>query len=361
MGKAVIDEKGRRYESLRDAFLRIGGYAPCGAKYRDLEREGKVRLGDHTLTREDYKDMFNNEEYNEFLECKKTGSVEFRSYDFDFPRKDSGYKYAIALFSDAHIEEVVKSESVLGLNEYNIDIARDRIGHYFANLCSCIVKDKVNELIFASLGDTISGYIHDELAQTNSLSPLEAVMEAQSLILSGLKYIVSHTDLKKIRFIGIVGNHSRTTKKIQHSNGYRLSYEWMMYKNIERECKKEGLPVEFYIPDSEMAVVNTADGRRFIFVHGYQIRGTGTGTVCGIFPALNRLAMKWDKTFKQDKIFLGHFHSCTSIPSAMVNGSLIGFNAYSLSNGFTFEEPAQMYVVYDDTIGEELTRKIYCK
>ena len=133
-----------------------------------------------------------------------------------------------------------------------------------------------------------------------------------------------------------------------------------MYQNIKNMCEITGLPVEFNIPESEMAVADTPDGKRFIFVHGYQIKSGGSGTVCGIYPALNRLAMKWDRTFNQDKIYLGHFHSCVSIPNAVVNGSIIGFNSFALSNGFTYEEPAQMYEVYDSERGLLLTRKIYC-
>lgn len=272
-----------------------------------------------------------------------------------------GNKYAIALFSDVHIEETVDSATVLGMNEYNIDIAKQRITNYFVNLVKCLEKDKPESLIFACLGDVISGYIHDELAQTNELSPLEAIEFAQSIIYNGLKYIVDNSSVKKIDFIGIVGNHSRTTKKIQHSNGYKMSYEWLMFRNIERECKLTNLPINFNIPNSEVAVVYTNDDKRYLFAHGFQIKSSGNGTVCGIYPSLNRLSMKWAKNFHQDKIFIGHFHSCISLPNAVVNGSIIGFNTFSLTNGFEYEEPAQMYELYDTEIGLINTRKIYCK
>lgn len=300
------------------------------------------------------------EEYDNYQALKNATELPFEKYDIKFKSHKDGVRYAIALFSDAHIEETVEPASVLGKNEYNVSIAENRIKNYFNNLATCINKDHVEELIFASLGDTISGFIHDELAQTNGLTPSEATIKAQSLIYCGLDFLCKNTKLNSIKFIGIVGNHSRTTKKIQHSNGYKLSYEWIMYQNIKNMCEITGLPVEFNIPESEMAVADTPDGKRFIFVHGYQIKSGGSGTVCGIYPALNRLAMKWDRTFNQDKIYLGHFHSCVSIPNAVVNGSIIGFNSFALSNGFTYEEPAQMYEVYDSERGLLLTRKIYC-
>lgn len=299
-------------------------------------------------------------EYEDYQIMKNATELPFEKYEIKFHSHRDGVRYAIALFSDAHIEETVEPASVLGKNEYNVEIAEMRIKNYFNNLATCINTDHVEELIFASLGDTISGFIHDELAQTNGLTPSEATIKAQSLIYSGLDFLCKNTKLNSIKFIGIVGNHSRTTKKIQHSNGYKLSYEWIMYQNIKSMCEVTGLPVEFNIPESEMAVIDMPDGKRFVFVHGYQIKSAGSGTVCGIYPALNRLSMKWDRTFGQDKIYLGHFHSCVSIPNATVNGSIIGFNSFALSNGFTYEEPAQMYEVFDSERGLLLTRKIYC-
>ena len=200
------------------------------------------------------------EEYDSYQALKNATGLPFEKYDIKFKSHKDGVRYAIALFSDAHIEETVEPASVLGKNEYNLSIAENRIKNYFNNLATCINKDHVEELIFASLGDTISGFIHDELAQTNGLTPSEATIKAQSLIYCGLDFLCKNTKLNSIKFIGIVGNHSRTTKKIQHSNGYKLSYEWIMYQNIKNMCEITGLPVEFNIPESEMAVADTPDG-----------------------------------------------------------------------------------------------------
>lgn len=307
----------------------------------------------------------NDKEYQEFLKAKEVQSQPFQIYKFKPFTSKKGHRYAVALFSDAHIEETVTPESVNFLNEYNVEIAEKRIENYFCNLASCLAQDEVDELIFASLGDTISGYIHQELEQTNQLSPLEATLKAQSLIYSGLKYLCEDANLpklKKIRFIGIVGNHSRTSKRIQHNNGYKMSYEWMMYQNIKKECELTNLPIEFYIPESELAIVNTVDDKVFIFAHGFQIKSGGTGTICGIYPALNRLVLKYSKVFHQDMIFIGHFHSSVNTPNAIVNGSIIGYNGFALSNGMEYQRPSQSYVLYDTIIGDQLLeRQIYCE
>lgn len=307
------------------------------------------------LSKEDQQDL---ELVRQFRDIQ---SLPFEKYTFEYSQQEHGTRYAVALFSDAHIEEVVEPSSVLGLNKYSPDVAKERVTKYFINLTRCLNEDQVTDLIFASLGDTISGFIHEELAQTNSMSPLEATYLAQNLIYNGLEYLISNTDLKTIKFIGIVGNHSRTTKKIQHSNGFKLSYEWLMYQNIKQQCILANLPIEFCLPESEVAIIETPDQKKLMFCHGFQIKAQGTNTVCGIYPALNRLNMKWKQIFNQDKIYLGHFHSCIAIPNVVVNGSIIGYNTFALSNGFAYEEPAQMYQVFDTEIGELLTRKIYCR
>ena len=219
-----------------------------------------------------------SQDYKDFLNAKKVSELPFEKFKFN--KRKTGTRYAIALFSDAHIEETVKSASVMGLNEYNVKIARERIEKYFANLVSCLNTDKVEYLLFANLGDNISGFIHEELSQSNELTPLEATFEAQNLIYNGLKYICDNTELKRIKFVGIVGNHSRVTNKIQHSNGYKMSYEWLMYKNIQKQAELEGLPIEFDIPESEMAIEDTSDGKRFD--HWYYIEDGEHKTFAGV-------------------------------------------------------------------------------
>ena len=51
-----------------------------------------------------------------------------------------------------------------------------------------IKKKPVDNLVIGLIGDMIGGYIHPELEQTNSMSPMRGVNFVKSLIISGLKY-----------------------------------------------------------------------------------------------------------------------------------------------------------------------------
>jgi len=376
----IVDEYGNIYNSIRQLAKHLhadrnkisydintyGEYVNDGVTYKlfdgEMVSQEPTQARQRKLTREEIEEQKELEQFRQYKEVK---NLQFEVYDIK-PIKgySAGYRYAVALFSDAHIEETVKPEAVNWLNEYNLEIAERRIKTYFANLANCLEQDNVTELIFASLGDTISSYLFEELMETNSMTPIEATLKAQSLIYSGLHYLCCEAGiktLKRIRFVGIVGNHSRTTKKIQHANGFKLSYEWMMYQNIKQQCENTKLPIDFYIPESEIAIIKTADDKTLLFCHGFQIKGGGTNTICGVYPALQRLALRWSKVFHQDRIYMGHFHSCISIPSAAINGSIIGYNSFALTNAFEYQEPCQYYEVVDTNIGQLLERKIYCK
>ena len=357
----VIDNNGKVYTSINQ-FLRMNklgrGYVQSQFKSNGYYENQSRGIKAWKYEPKDDKAIDIDQEYENF---KATRNADFKYFKIEGREQKQGYRYAIALFSDAHIEETVDSDTVLGLNEYDTSIAEKRIKAYFANLTSCLKRDSVETLYFASLGDQISGFIHEHLMQENGMTPPEATLLGQSLIVSGLKYVRQELPDLEIVFIGIAGNHSRITKKIQNSNNFKMSYEWIMYQNIKQICETANMGIKFLIPESELALLETPDKKRYIFCHGYQVQSKGTGTVAGIYPALGRLAMKWQKIFKQDKIFLGHYHTCVSIPTATVNGSVIGYNAFALTNGMGYEEPAQMYEVFDSEIGQLLSRKIYCK
>lgn len=298
-------------------------------------------------------------EYQDYLKYKRASEVPFEKFTFNLRESDKGSTYAVALASDWHVEECFSLESTMGLNEYNPDIAKQRAEKYFANLVSCLNKDKVDDLVLALMGDFSSNYIHPELERTNAMSPIEAQMFAQSLIYAGIKFICDNTNLHSIKVIGLCGNHGRIAIKPSHNDFASMNYEFVMYKNIERECELTKLPVEFYIPKSEIALVDMPDGNKFLFTHGQSIRG-GNG-IAGILPALTRACLKWGHTFHQTKTYVGHFHNLMSTPTVSVNGSLIGYNPLSIAGQYISEEPQQLYEVWSENLGHIITRNIYTK
>ena len=252
--------------------------------------------------------------------------------------------------SDWHADEVVKPSTVLGKNEYNEDIAEQRIKNFFANAIYMIKKKPVDNLVVGLLGDMIGGYIHDELAQTNGLSPMQGVAFVKKLIISGLKAIHDELpELQKIVVVGICGNHSRTTKKLQFNNGFALNHEYFLYKDIEQTLTLLGLTkFEFVIPEGDLAYLDIY-GKKILFAHGFQFKTAGG--VGGIYPSMLRWFGKMNQVIKIDKAFIGHYHTSIYTKEVCVNGSLKGYDAFAMGHGLPYEEPQQTYVILNEKRG----------
>jgi len=268
---------------------------------------------------------------------------------------------AICLLSDVHIEETVSKEAVLGLNEYNTEIAKIRIDNFFRSSAKLITHAQrsynMPSVVLGVLGDMISGYIHEELMQTNGLTPLEAVGLVKSCLLSGLKYWNDNLKVDKITVVMVVGNHARTTQKSQFGNASKMNYEYFLYKDIQEICALLGYKkINFIIPEAEIAVVNIY-GKRILFTHGTHIRG-GNG-VGGIAVPLSRWFNRIARSLNIDYAMLGHFHQSIFNKQFMVNGSVIGYNSFAMGCGCECEVAQQTMAILDEKRGFTAYQSIY--
>ena len=69
----------------------------------------------------------------------------------------------------------------------------------------------------------------------------------------------------------------------------------------------------------------------------------------GITVPLFKSLAKWETVKHADLTILGHYHQRYCLPNVMVNGSLIGYNAYAMGGGFPFEAPVQSLRMLDAT------------
>lgn len=252
--------------------------------------------------------------------------------------------------SDWHAEETVKASTVLGLNEFNLEISEQRIKNFFSNAIYMIKKKPVDNLVVGLLGDMIGGYIHDELAQTNGLSPMQGVAFVKKLIISGLKAIHDELpELQKIIVVGICGNHSRTTKRLQFNNGFALNFEYFLYKDIEQTLTLMGLTkFQYIIPEGDLAYLDIY-GKKILFAHGFQFKSSGG--IGGVYPSMFRWFGKMNQVIKIDKAFLGHWHTSIYTKEVCINGSLKGYDAFAMGHGLPYEVPQQTYVILNEKRG----------
>lgn len=257
---------------------------------------------------------------------------------------------AFAIASDWHIEETVRPETVDNLNSYSVAIAEKRIEQFFQNTLKLVRKEqkatKIDTLVLALLGDFISGNIHDELLENCSLRPADAIVHVEKLILAGIKYLLQHSELKLV-IPCHVGNHTRMTKKVHISTETGNSLETIMYYQLKNYFA--GNPrVEIIIAPGYLSYHKVYDFN-VCFQHGHAVRFQGG--VGGLTIPLNKAIAQWEKARHADLYVLGHWHTRTDGGNAIVNGSLIGYNAFAQFIKASYEKPSQVFFLVDKKRG----------
>lgn len=258
---------------------------------------------------------------------------------------------AVAVLSDLHIEETVDPNAVEGVNDFDLDEAERRLERFFESLEWLIrhhrTSFEIDTLILALIGDLISGYIHEELVEVNSLSPTEAIVWLTDRILPGIEYILKRCKLQKIIIPCCFGNHGRTTHKTHISTLHKNNLELFVYDAIRRAFKDDDR-VDVIIAQGELLYIDIFDFT-LRFTHGDAIKGANQ--LVGPINAAAKKVVAWDSTRYADRTICGHWHRYSALPNLVINGSLIGFGPYAQHIGASYEEPVQAFFLMDSERG----------
>lgn len=264
---------------------------------------------------------------------------------------------AFLVASDWHIGEEIKAESVSGLNQYSLTIAKKRAETFFRNslvlLNICKRDVKLNDIVLCLNGDFISGEIHDELMEVNTLRPIDEVLMVQNWIASGIEFLLANTDCH-LTIPCTSGNHARISKKVRHATEQGNSLEHLMYHSLALYFK--GNPrVKFIIQKAYHTFLDVYDMTVRIH-HGHNVRYQGG--VGGLSIPLNKAIAQWNKSRWADLDVVSHFHQFKDLGNAIVNGSIIGFSPYAVAIKADYEPPRQAFFLLDSKRGKTITAPV---
>ena len=260
---------------------------------------------------------------------------------------------AVVVMTDWHCEETVTAESVNGLNEYNLDVASRRIKRAFAKSLDLIESWrrswKVDEIYLAILGDMITGYIHEELEESNGLSPTEAILFAEQHIVDGIEFILREGGVRKLIVPTCHGNHGRTTKKKRIKTGHQNSFEWLLYRSLERQYRRGRQNVEFRVANG---IHNLQDVRGHLvrFHHGDSLKYNGG--VGGITIPVNKAIAQWNISTRAAFDVFGHWHQFLHTSRFVACNCLIGYSDFALEIKAEYQPPSQTVIFVDRDYGK---------
>jgi len=275
-------------------------------------------------------------------------SIDPLNYKIKPPRKSTSKRKppatAVFVISDWQIGEIIKSEDVENLNAYDYAIAERRITSFADSFIRYVKLHKniynIDDCVILSVGDLISGDIHDELRETCEFpSPVQAAKAAQlqANIIARIADSIHHVEA----YLLCVDNHGRTTKKVRFKSSGITNWSYVINTTSEQLMKRLK-NVDVKIITAQKAVIDIA-GWPFLLEHGHSVRSWMGIPYYGIANAVRREALKRigsDISFRY--VVLGHWHVPALLDNQIIiNGCLTGTSEYDHAVG-RYADPAQL-------------------
>lgn len=240
----------------------------------------------------------------------------------------------VTIWSDWHYGEVVNFDEVNGVNEYNSDIAEDRIKTLLEgtiDLCKNHSTKQYDGMVINLLGDFISGGLHPELLRTDDYGRIPASIRMIDLLTESLE--IMGKEFGSLYVPCTSGNHGRNTTRPEYKGYVHQNFDYLIYEMIMRRLEDKGVKnIKLVNPVSNQVhykIYNT----RFLAMHGDMLGARGGDGIIGSIGPIMRGEFKTRRqsgAMKQDYDYLlmGHYHQELWLPNAIVAGSIKGFDEY---------------------------------
>lgn len=261
----------------------------------------------------------------------------------------SSAETAVFVLSDLHWSETVKLAAMDGINSYNLEIARARLGRWAHTARDLLTKHWTGtapaRVIIILGGDLISGGIHPDLAKTDALASLPSVRDVAEHLRAAI-LIIKDAVACRVDVISLPGNHSRSTLKPEAKDVADTSYDVLVSDFLEMGLKGQ-TGIGFFAPSSPDALFSVY-GWRVLASHGDRIGSRGghgfIGPAAAAARGLKRMFADYAaRGVHVDLIVICHFHTPLQLEEGLVNGSLPGPTEFSRDGRFRPHPAKQLF------------------
>lgn len=239
---------------------------------------------------------------------------------------------ANVLWSDFHYGQ----ETNNSVNVYNPEVFRKRFAHLVDRTIHYCIKHDVSELTIGALGDFVNGLIHVSTRVESSEDVITQLQHVSEHIAEAVTEISKHVD--RIRFINIVGNHSRLSPN-KNDSVFKENLENLIPWFLEHRLRQI-TNVDFY-KDTDGYFVDETFDKPHVYVHG---------DLDHVSSAAKNIPQMLDIVPRV--IFMGHIHHDTvkdyGRTRVISNGSLCGADSYAISKRMFAEPMQKMHIFYDN-------------
>ena len=256
------------------------------------------------------------------------------------------------MWADWHLGETVDREQTAGVNEYGIDIARERFRRVVQSSIEVAEQHgpgardtPFSGAVVNLVGDLVSGGLHAELLKTDEATLLQSILVARDMLVEGLTSFANA--FGHVYAPAVCGNHGRLTHRPEFKNYSFQNADWLIYQLVKSHFDARGDGrVRLDVRPSNDVYYRVHD-HRFLLTHGDMLGVKGGDGIIGSLGPIARGEVKMRGSsasagMEYDTLLMGHWHQQLWLPRAIVANTLKGFDEYArLSLRATPSAPSQ--------------------
>ena len=336
-----------------EGYLKVSEYLeeenPTGADedaLNDIE-EQKIELQKQQMKMRDQRRLMNTElrkmarleHLEDFL---KNTTEEFEPIKLKDIKKDvtNNEKELLVGLSDWHIGMSINSK----FNTFNKEIAINRLSKLQQKTMDKVVKENIQTVHIANLGDLIHGLIHVSARVSAEENTIEQVITAANMVKDFIKPFL---DLGiQVEYYNICGNHSRIVANKSESGGEEESFEKLILTIVDTAFSRYE---NYNSTGSEFGMIEVnIKNERVVLAHGHLDKGNGI---------VNKLPQMLG--YPPTLVLTGHFHSELlkdyGITTHIISGALCGSDDYATNLRLAGKPSQKILIITDDGIEENNT------
>lgn len=230
---------------------------------------------------------------------------------------------AILCLSDIHIGKKVSLKD----NQYNLDIATNRLMQLFLLVLQEINTNKVDELNICLLGDLIHAQYRNDMKATSEFLEIESAVQCYGLLKYFLELLREAKPKLRINLYYVVGNESRFSNDVPHTNIKSIaknSLDYLIYIMLQESFVND-VNMEFLTKNADFDDMIKVGDKNIAILHGDKLNHSKLDSEV---PKLKlKLLNKYGVV--PDYIFMGHIHSSIVTDFYARNSSLVGMDDYA--------------------------------
>ena len=258
----------------------------------------------------------------------------------------------VTMWADWHLGETVDREQTAGVNEYSLDIARERFRRVVQSSIEVAEQHgpgarstPFSGAVVNLVGDLVSGGLHAELLKTDEATLLQCILVARDMLVEGLTAFADA--FGHVYAPAVCGNHGRLTHRPEFKNYSFQNADWLIYQLTKSHFEARGdTRVRLDVRASNDCYYKVHD-HRFLLTHGDMLGVKGGDGIIGSLGPIARGEVKMRGSsasagMEYDTLLMGHWHQQLWLPRAIVSNTLKGFDEYArLSLRATPSAPSQ--------------------